>query len=213
VTAGGFNDWLVPRLEALSISLTGEEIRLLHEYWTLLARWNAKVNLTALPLDGYPPESLDRLVIEPLLALRAMPPTPAQWFDVGSGGGSPAIPIKIARPHASLVMVESRSRKAAFLREAVRSLGLAGTEVVTDRFESVAERRTSEADWITVRAVRLDEDMLGMARRLLKSSGRMLLFENLESIRDLPGFVSIEEISGGSVRTHIRVVVPRGTND
>jgi len=213
VTAGGFTDRLLPRLEALSISLTAEEIRLLGEYWTLLARWNARVNLTAVPLDGYPPESLDRLMVEPLLALRAIPPAPAMWFDVGSGGGSPAIPIKIARPNASLVMVESRSRKAAFLREAVRSLGLAETDVVTDRFERVAEQRSGEADWITVRAVRLDEDMLGMARRLLKPSGRMLLFESPGSIRNLPAFTSIEEISGGPVRTRIRVVVPRGTND
>jgi len=213
VTAGGFTDRLLPRLEALTISLTAEEIRLLGEYWILLARWNARVNLTALPLDGYPPESLDRLILEPLLALRAIPPVPAMWFDVGSGGGSPAIPIKIARPNASLVMVESRSRKAAFLREAVRSLGLAETEVETDRVERVAERRSGEGDWITVRAVRLDKDMLGMARRLLKPSGRMLMFESPGSIQDLPAFVSIEEISGEAVRTRIRVVVPRGTND
>ena len=118
MTAGGFTDRLLPRLEALTISLTAEEIRLLGEYWILLARWNARVNLTALPLDGYPPESLDRLILEPLLALRAIPPVPAMWFDVGSGGGSPAIPIKIARPNASLVMVESRSRKAALLHRA-----------------------------------------------------------------------------------------------
>ena len=53
----------------------------------------------------------------------------ALWFDIGSGGGSPAIPLKLARPTLPLPMVESKTRKAVFLREAVRALGLARREV------------------------------------------------------------------------------------
>lgn len=212
MTAGGFNARLVPRLEALSISLTGEEIRLLGEYWSLLARWNTRVNLTALPLDGYPSESVDRLIVEPLLAVPAMTPDAPIWFDLGSGGGSPAIPLKIATPRATLVMVESRSRKAAFLREVVRSLGLAAADAVNDRFESVAERQPGAADCITVRAVRTDESMLTTAHQLLKPSGRMILFENPVSARELPSFETIDEIKG-PLSTRIRIVVPRGTND
>ena len=207
------NRRLVPRLEALSISLTDEEIRLLGEYWLLLARWNLKVNLTALPLDGYPKESVDRLILEPLLSVRAVPPGPITWFDLGSGGGSPAIPIKITRPEAALVMVESRSRKAAFLREVVRSLGLRATHVENERFEKVAEQQPGVADCITVRAVRPDENFLLTAQSLLKDSGRMIVFENPESSLDLPGFAAIDEMRSDALRTRIRVIVPRGTND
>jgi 16S rRNA (guanine527-N7)-methyltransferase len=213
VTAGGFVDRLLPRLETLSISLTVEEIRLLGEYWSLLARWNPRVNLTALPLDGYPLESVDRLIVEPLVAVRTMAPGSPTWFDLGSGGGSPAIPLKIACPAAALVMVESRSRKAAFLREVVRSLGLGTAEAVNDRFENVAERHERAADCITVRAVRPDEDMLTTVRRLLKPSGRMIRFENPASMRDLPGFSVMDEIAAETLKTRIRILVPRGTND
>jgi 16S rRNA (guanine527-N7)-methyltransferase len=213
VTAGGFNDRLVPRLEALSISLTAEEIRRLGDYWSLLARWNTRINLTALPLDGYPSESIDRLIVEPLLAAAAIPQGPTIWFDLGSGGGSPAVPIKVLRPAAALVMVESRSRKAAFLREVVRSLGLAAAEVMNERFERVAEQHPAGADCITVRAVRPDQNLLLTVRRLLKPSGRLILFDSPDSARDLPGFSSIDEIAGDPLHICIRVVVPRGTNN
>jgi 16S rRNA (guanine527-N7)-methyltransferase len=211
VRGSDLHDRLAPRLEALSISLTAEEFRLLGEYWSLLARWNQRMNLTALPLEDYPSDSIDRLIVEPLLAARAVPAEQATWFDLGSGGGSPAIPIKITRPGAALVMVESRSRKAAFLREVVRSLGLASAETVNDRFENVAERRPAAADCITVRAVRPDDGMLATVRRLLKPSGRLILFENPGSSLDLPGFATIDEVAGGP-SARIRVVVPRGTN-
>jgi len=193
--------------------LTADEIRLLADYWELLGRWNATVNLTALPFDGNPAHSVDRLIVEPLLAFRLMPAGPMTWFDLGSGGGSPAIPLKILAPRANLMMVESRSRKAAFLREVVRSLGLSATEVLNDRFESVADRQPAAADCITVRAVRQDLKLSTVARRLLKPSGRLVLFESSGSPANLPGFVSIDEFSFEQMRTRIRAVVPRGTND
>ena len=213
MTADGFTLRLVARLETVAISLTAEEIRLLGEYWALLARWNAKVNLTALPLEGYPPQSLDRLIVEPLLAVRLMPPAPMKWFDLGSGGGSPAVPMKIAIRSARLVMVESRSRKAAFLRETVRSLDLADAEVLNERFETITEQQRSFADCITVRAVRPDEKLISTARGLLKPSGRMILFQNPESARDVKGFDIIDELRVASSATLIRAFVPRGTND
>jgi 16S rRNA (guanine527-N7)-methyltransferase len=208
-----FADRLLPRLEGVSILLSAEEIRLLSEYWTLLERWNAKVNLTALPLDGAPSQSIDRLLVEPLLASRLMPPQPVTWFDLGSGGGSPAVPLKVVTPNARLVMVESRSRKAAFLREVVRTLGLASTEVLNDRFEHVADDQPGVADCITIRAVKADRALVRTIRRLLKPSGRLILFENSEVARNAPDFDSIDEVIHPAMRTRIRAVVPRGTKD
>ena len=48
-------------------------------------------------------------------------------MDVGSGGGSPAIPLKLAAPAVALTMVEVKARKSAFLREAIRQLELDST--------------------------------------------------------------------------------------
>src|SRR6516164_7658019 len=117
---------LLLRSEKASVKVSEEAIEQLGRYFELLAKWNAKINLTALPLDPPTRETLDRLFVEPLAAARYFPRDPVAWFDLGSGGGSPAIPLKILHPEASLTMVEARVRKAAFLREAVRGLVLWG---------------------------------------------------------------------------------------
>jgi 16S rRNA (guanine527-N7)-methyltransferase len=208
-----FADRLASRLQFLSISLTLRQIQLLDAYWTLLARWNEKVNLTALPLNDYHAESIDRLIVEPLAGVNLMPPLPLAWADAGSGGGSPAIPMKIALPEARLVMVESRTRKAAFLREVVRSLALDEVEVLSERFEDVAASRPASADGITVRAVRLDGRLAKAALQILKPTGRLLLFGNSQSNEELPGFKLVNTLRAGTGSSTIRVAVPRGTND
>ena len=131
------------------------DILKLQEYFELLARWNRTINLTALALDGYPQTSIDRLLIEPLVAVNAMPETVSDWVDLGSGGGSPAIPMKIVRPAVRLTLVESKERKAAFLREAVRSLHLPDAAVLVRRFETLKDSRSHSLDLVTVRAVRV----------------------------------------------------------
>ena len=86
-------------------------------YYQVLSHWNRKINLTAL---SDPDEAVDRLLLEPIAAATHLPHH-AALVDLGSGGGSPAIPLALATNAANLVMVESRVRKAAFLREALRS--------------------------------------------------------------------------------------------
>ena len=74
--------------------------------------------------------------------------------DIGSGGGSPALPIKIAAPWLQLVLVEVKTRKSAFLREAIRHLGLADVDVETTRVEALSARAIiASADVVSVRAV------------------------------------------------------------
>ncbi len=105
----------------------------LEAYFRLLTQWNAQINLTSLPLNEPSDAAFDRLLVEPLAAARQIPDASQVWYDLGSGGGSPAIPLKIARPALKLTMIESKERKAAFLREAIRTVGLAGTIVLTER--------------------------------------------------------------------------------
>src|SRR5207302_1163702 len=116
------------RAARADLSIDGREIAALEAYFRLLARWNATINLTALPLAEPTNETFDRLFVEPLTAAPFVLDAGQVWFDLGSGGGSPALPLKIARPSLRLTMVESKSRKAAFLREATRQLGLESTE-------------------------------------------------------------------------------------
>ena len=92
---------LLERAKAAGVSEepSKEQIGQMARYYTLLRRWNAKVNLTALRLDELPLEpTVDRLFTESMVAARFVATAPAAWADFGSGGGSPAIPLKILRP-------------------------------------------------------------------------------------------------------------------
>jgi len=105
----------------------------LAEYAELLRRWGRRMNLVA---EGDLPYLASRhlapaLRLRPLL--RSLPH--ARILDVGSGGGLPAIPLKIALPDAAMTLVESRRRRCSFLREAVRTLGLEHVEVRNQRLE------------------------------------------------------------------------------
>jgi 16S rRNA (guanine527-N7)-methyltransferase len=150
----------------------------LEAYFRLLTQWNAKINLPALPLEAPTDQTFDRLLVEPLAAARQIPDTSCSWFDLGSGGGSPAIPLKIARPALKLTMIESKERKGAFLREAVRVLGLAETTVESRRFEDLAKQTefSASAELVTVRAVKVDAELFETAALFLSNGGRLLLF-------------------------------------
>jgi 16S rRNA (guanine527-N7)-methyltransferase len=99
-------------------------------------------------------------------------------LDIGSGGGSPAIPMKLAIPALHLTMVESKTRKSAFLREAVRQMGLADATVETARAEDLLTRPElhESQDLVTVRAVRVEQRLLVHFQAFLRLGGRILLF-------------------------------------
>lgn len=101
-------------------------------------------------------------------------------LDIGSGGGSPAIPLKLAVPSIQLLMVESKTRKSAFLREAIRLLALVNATVETARAEDLLTRpELHEAlDIVTVRAVRIEQRLLTKVQAFLRLGGRILLFRS-----------------------------------
>lgn len=166
---------LLRRAARAGIALTESVAEPLTAYFELLDRWNRKINLTS--LDD-PDAAIDRLLLEPLIAARQLPTGPFRFMDVGSGGGSPALPLRIAAPESDLVMVESKSRKAAFLREAVRHLQLNRAVVEAVRFEELLTRPEfhERFDLITLRAVRVETRTLFNLQAFLKIGGRLFLF-------------------------------------
>ena len=151
-------------------------------YYDLLYRWNKTINLTALRT---PDDAIDRLLLEPVAAARFLPQQ-QRFIDLGSGGGSPAIPLALTL-NAPLVMVESKGRKAAFLREAARHVGLLA-EVKNARFEEAASssKYRSAFQTVTMRAVRMDADSLASAAAFLSSTGQLALFVSAGSQLSVP---------------------------
>ena len=130
------------------------------DYLSLLLRWNVPVNLTAIrDEEGI----LRRHFIESIACARALPAGIATLLDFGSGAGFPGIPIVLCRPEISVTLAESQGKKAAFLSEAVRVLGVAAT-VHSGR----AEVLRNVFDCITMRAVDKMERAVQAAELLLR---------------------------------------------
>jgi len=163
-----------------------ELVASLEVYYRLLEAWNAKINLTALDLTGGGDATIDRLLIEPLVAARHIPRDAKQLIDIGSGGGSPAIPMKLARPEVAFTLVEAKARKSAFLREAGRRLEV-DLRVETSRYEGLLARpELHEAfDVATMRAVRVERSVLMNIQAFLRPGGLFLLFRG-RSGPDMP---------------------------
>jgi len=196
VTSREFRDRLTRRARRAKVVVAPDVTQALEAYFMLLDRWNAKINLTALSLRPPGDEAFDRLLIEPLSAARYVPDEADVWIDLGSGGGSPAIPLKVVRSKLRLTMVESKVRKAAFLREAVRTLNLADAGVENVRIETLAGmpawRRS--ASIVTVRAVKADATLFAHAAELLESNGRLLLFRPTNTAIVAKSFEHLETV-------------------
>ena len=173
-----FQERLARRARRAGLTIRPELGAQLEVYYRLLSTWNKKINLTGLNLSEYGPESLDRLLIEPLVAAAHVRPGARTVLDVGSGGGSPAIPLALALPDVSLLMVEAKTRKSVFLREALRALGMIRGDVVTSRFEELLTKPPlHEAhDLLTIRAVRIETRVLMSLQAFVRPTGEIFLF-------------------------------------
>jgi 16S rRNA (guanine527-N7)-methyltransferase len=181
---------LEKRARKAGVSLSPAVADRLEIYYRLLALWNTKINLTGLNLIETTPESIDRLLIEPLVAAKHVPPGATRMIDIGSGGGSPAIPLALTIPGVQLVMVESKTRKSVFLREAVRELGLPDAEVVTARVEELLARPDlhETQDLVTVRAVRIESSLFSTLQAFTKPGGSVFMFRGAAADPQLGNF-------------------------
>ena len=109
----------------------------LAEYLDLLLRWNARTNLTAI---RDPHEIVRRHFGESLFAAQHLAPSTTTLLDFGSGAGFPGLPIQLYHPHLAVTLAESQNKKATFLREVIRTLGLK-TEVWAARVETMPPTR------------------------------------------------------------------------
>lgn len=200
MSEGDFATALRARAVELGARLTLSQAHEFESLYGLLAKWNRRINLTALELGSTPPIStLDRLFIEPLIASELVPRGPLAVIDLGSGAGSPALPIKLLRPAIRLTLVETRGRKAAFLREAVRTLRLDDVDVEQARFQALPASMSSEFDVVMARALKLDEELVAAVLELLKATGQLITF----GVDEISGFRAADrrQLPGGSHAT------------
>jgi 16S rRNA (guanine527-N7)-methyltransferase len=158
------------RTKALTlVSVSHETESRLDLFVNLFLRWQKAVQLVA-------PSTLPALWtrhIADSLQLVALAPDATRWADLGSGGGFPGLIVAAAiagRPGAMVHLIESDTRKAAFLREAARTTQ-APVTVHNERIESAAEL-IGPVDVVTARALAPMDRQLSLAQSLLSTGAR-----------------------------------------
>ena len=174
----------------------------------ILERWNTRLNLTAVRSPG---EILQRHFVECAFAAQELPPDTFTLMDYGSGAGFPGMVIAICRPEISVTLAEAHAKKASFLREVIRTLGV-HVEVYGARVEQMPPERQFHV--VSMRAVEKMEQAIQIAlphvERYLAlmttkpmSSMYRALFPELE-FRE-------EALVPGSEQMVLAFAVPRGT--
>lgn len=165
-------------LEPLSAELSAR----FEAYLSLILRWSERLNLTA--VRSYNVLIINHL-IESIAVAHALPPDVRTLLDFGSGAGLPGIPIALCRSEISITLAESQGKKAAFLQEAVRTLGIQA-KVHADR----AENLRIQFDCVTLRAVDKMQTAVAAAARLVGIGGwlaPMTTLSDAAAIREAAG--------------------------
>lgn len=143
------------------------EVGQFEAYLSLFLRWCVRINLTSIrDKEGI----LSRHLVESIACARALPAGIGTLLDFGSGGGFPGIPIALCRPEVAVTLAESQGKKAAFLQEAVRVLGIPA-KVHAQR----AELLKTQFDCVTLRAVDRMAEAVAVAGGLVAPGGWLAL--------------------------------------
>jgi 16S rRNA (guanine527-N7)-methyltransferase len=166
------NDIIGSSLRPYGVTATALLCDQIRTYIDLLMRWNQKTSLTAVtdPID-----ILRFHFGESLLAAATVPIRHGRLADVGSGAGFPAVPIRMASEDLSLILIESNQKKAAFLAEVVRELRLEQVEVRRSRMADI-DLGDARVEFVTARAVGIDNDFLNWSRESLSPHGWVVLW-------------------------------------
>jgi 16S rRNA (guanine527-N7)-methyltransferase len=165
------------RLEAHRLKPGLEAAAALARFLELLERWNRVHNLTGI-------RNRDELVDRHLAESLALAPfvVGPRACDIGSGAGLPGIPLAVVLPGISFALIESRRKRASFLRQARAALGLDNVEVLNARAEDVA---TGPFDTVLARAVAPPAELLGLAGPLVAPGGRLVLLSGEDKGREI----------------------------
>lgn len=148
----------------------------------ILLRWQRAVQLVA---PSTLPKLWTRHIADSLQVMRHAP-TAKTWADLGSGGGFPGLVIAIAladQPDAVVHLIESDARKAAFLREAARTMR-APAKIYAERIESAAER-IGAVEVVTARALAPLPRLLQLARPFLAAGARGIFLKGQHVDKEL----------------------------
>jgi 16S rRNA (guanine527-N7)-methyltransferase len=184
------------------IELKPEQHAQLSGYLDLLTAANERMNLTRIT-DRASAELLH--IADALTLLSHLPPEAIRIADIGSGGGVPGIPLAIARPDARFTLIEATKKKAAFLEEAAKTLGLTNVRVAAERAEDAGQYSGLRAkfDVAVCRAVGTTDWLVEWCLPLVKVGGKVLAMKGPKVAEELPlAEGAIRRLGGGTALVH-----------
>lgn len=160
-------------LEALNTWVQNSTVALSEEQWTAICAYVHLLYHTSIKLNLVSVQERESIGTRHVWRALAMVPhiqsVPHETvIDVGSGSGIPAIPLKICLPETAFYLVESRRRRANFLKQAIRLLHLEKAVVINERVEDWKEPIT--ADVVTARSVANPGELKALVQSHVRSS-------------------------------------------
>jgi 16S rRNA (guanine527-N7)-methyltransferase len=179
----------------LGVELDLDQASALIVFGELLLRWNRAFNLISRKDEDrlYHRHLLDSLSVAPWLS-------GSRILDLGTGAGLPGIPLAIASPRCSFVLVDRHERKIRFVRQAARELGL--ENVTTWCGDITSSAAPGDCDTVVTRAVAAPAEAWRLARGVLRPGGRLLLMAHGQ------GEAGIEEAVPDDAQVVARVRIP-----
>jgi len=174
----------------IGIPLGDTELEQFSRFAVELAKWNSKINLTAIKDDKEVvlKHFLDSLTVVGKVRLSG------RVLDVGSGAGFPGIPLQIVRPDLEIVSVDAVEKKVLFQRHAARTLGLVNFKAVHARGETLQSIYGSYFDIIVSRAFTDLLSFVRMVRPLLADGGAIVAMKGSEGKSEVAQYEN--ELSG-----------------
>ena len=163
----------------LGLDVSVDQARTMGRHALELLQWNRVTNLTTItePLDVAVKHYVDALAAAPWIGDRC------RVLDAGAGGGFPGIPLAILRPDLSVTLVDSVRKKVSFLKHAIRTLGLSGTDAVHGRLENLRllPDYGGRYDRVVCRAFSSLEDFANLTLPFLAPGGSLLAMKGPQS--------------------------------
>ena len=178
------------------INLTEEQLKKFEKYYELLVFYNEKFNITAITEKS---EVYKKHFIDSVLGVDKV--CGQTLIDIGSGGGFPAIPIKIVKEDISLTMLEATGKKCEFLKTVVKELGLNNVTVINGRAEDLAKKEEyrEKFDVCTARAVARLNSLCEYCMPFVKVNGTFVAYKG-DSKEEVVESQNAIKILGGKIK-------------
>ncbi|MFZ6861914.1 16S rRNA (guanine(527)-N(7))-methyltransferase RsmG [Undibacterium sp. Ji67W] len=170
---------LADGVQELALHLTDAQIDKMIVYLLLLSKWNSVYNLTAI---RDPKEMVKQHLLDSLSAAPAFVGA-KNVLDVGAGGGLPGMMLAITYPEIKISMIDTVSKKTAFLSQAKTELGLTNVTVHTGRVEAL--QVTEKFDVITSRAFSELCNFINWSGHLLADGGQFVAMKGVAPAQEI----------------------------